>query len=114
MHIHNLLFGIVATLFTFAHGSGYTQPAYTLMANNQSMLLGYQLYGSQIYNASAVCKDIGVASHGLWMQVETWMVQRKPLLFCFSIHYPERTTQLIFLKELSATSSVILLPTDLP
>jgi hypothetical protein len=95
MRIHNLLFGIIATLFTFAHGSGYTQPAYTLMANNQSMLLGYQLYGSQIYNASAVCKDIGIASHGMWMQVETWMVQRKPLLLYFSTHDPERRAWLI-------------------
>jgi hypothetical protein len=94
MRTHNLLIGVIATFFTFAHGSGYTAPAYTLKANNQSMLLGYQLYGSQIYNASAVCKDITVASHGIWNQVETWMVQRKP---GFSIdgvqkeRQPERT-----------------------
>jgi hypothetical protein len=81
MRTHNLLFGIIAALFTVAHGSGYTAPAYTLKANNQSMLLGYQLYGSQIYNASAVCKDITVASHGVWNSVETWMVQRKPVPF---------------------------------
>ena len=79
MRTHSLLIGIIATFFTFAHGSGYTAPAYTLKANNQSMLLGYQLYGSQIYNASAVCKDITVASHDIWNSVETWMVQRKPV-----------------------------------
>lgn len=79
MRIHNLVFGTIATLFTFAHGSGYTAPAYTLASNNQSLLFGYQLYGSHIYNASAVCKDVNVASHGIW-DLSTWMIQRKPLL----------------------------------
>lgn len=87
MRIPNFVLGIMAALFNFAHGSGYTAPAYTLSANNQSLLLGYQLYGSQIYNASLVCKDIGSASHGIWNHVSTWMVQRKPLLFCSSIVY---------------------------
>jgi hypothetical protein len=81
MRIHNLVFGIIATLVTFAHGSGYTEPAYTLKENNQSLLLGYQLYGSNMYNASAVCKDVGVASHGVWSQVSTWMIQRKASSF---------------------------------
>jgi len=84
MRAPNLIFGIIAALSALAHGSGYTAPAYTLKANNQSLLLGYQLYGSHIYNASAVCKDVDVASHGIW-DLSTWMVQRKLSLPCFSV-----------------------------
>jgi hypothetical protein len=108
MRTHNLLIGIIATFFTFAHGSGYTAPAYTLKANNQSMLLGYQLYGSHIYNASAVCRDITVASHGIWNQVETWMVQRKLLPLCrFSYHEPRIMDQKETIKLISPRRSLL-------
>jgi hypothetical protein len=84
MRTPNILIGILATLFTFAHGSGYTAPSFLLMYNNQSSLFGYQLYGSHIYNTSAVCDDITVASHRLW-NLDTSRVRRKlPIFFALS------------------------------
>jgi hypothetical protein len=79
MHTLNLLFGIVATLSTFAHGSGYTEPAFTLMNNNQSSLFGYQLYGSHVYNTSEVCENPYVATHRVW-NLDEFMIRRKLLL----------------------------------
>jgi hypothetical protein len=80
MRTLNTVFGIVATLSTFAHGSGYTEPAFKLMYNNQSSLFGYQLYGSHIYNTSDACKNLHFASHRLW-NLDDFRIQRKLLLF---------------------------------
>lgn len=80
MRTLNIVFGIAATLSTFAHGSGYTEPAFKLMYNNQSSLFGYQLYGSHLYNTTEVCGNPYVASHHLW-DLDNFRIQRKLLLF---------------------------------
>ena len=77
MQCFALILSTITALTTLVYGSGYTEPAWTLANQNQSALFGYQLVGSRLFNTSDVCKNVSIASHGLWNgQVDTTYVQR--------------------------------------
>ncbi|GAB7324380.1 hypothetical protein MBLNU13_g08323t2 [Cladosporium sp. NU13] len=61
-----LILSTITALATLVNGSGYTAPEWSLTNQNQSALFGYQLVGSRLYNTSEVCKNVSVASHGVW------------------------------------------------
>lgn len=77
MQYFTLILSTITALTALVYGSGYTEPAWSLVNQNQSALFGYQLVGSRLYNTSEVCKNISIASHGIWNgQVDTTYVQR--------------------------------------
>lgn len=73
-----LILSTITALATLVNGSGYTAPEWSLTNQNQSALFGYQLVGSRLYNTSEVCKNVSVASHGVWNgHVNPTYVQRE-------------------------------------
>lgn len=78
MQCSTLVLSIIAALGTLVSGSGYTAPEWSLVNQNQSSLIGYQLVGSTFFNTSQVCKNVSIASHGVWNgHVDTTYVERR-------------------------------------
>lgn len=78
MQCFTLILSTITALTTLVHGSGYTAPEWSMVSQNQSALFGYQLVGSRLFNTSDVCKNVSIASHGVWNgHVDTTYVQRR-------------------------------------
>ena len=77
MHFLAPIFATITALSTLVSASGYTDPAWSMTTHNASALFGYQLVGSRLFNTSDVCKNVSIASHGVWNgHVDTTYVQR--------------------------------------
>jgi hypothetical protein len=78
MHFLAPIFATITALSTLVSASGYTDPAWSMTTHNASALFGYQLLGSNMFNTSAVCNNISIASHGLWnAAIDDTYIERK-------------------------------------
>ena len=78
MQCLTIILSTITALATLVASSGYTAPEWTLVNQNQSALFGYQLVGSRLFNTSDVCRNVSIASHGVWNgHVNPTYVQRE-------------------------------------
>ena len=78
MQCLTIILSTITALATLVASSGYTAPEWTLVNQNQSALFGYQLAGSRLFNTSDVCRNVSIASHGVWNgHVNPTYVQRE-------------------------------------